>query len=177
MVFMVSKKIIIGIDGGQNGAIVIIDSTGHIISKTLMPVIKSVTSRTEYDIVQIKLILKQIQILYNDHKIIAGLERVQITPVAGKNAVASMFLCYGIFQGILSALDISYQVFRAVDWQKEILMGIAGTDTKQKSIIWCKRKYPNESFKATERCTKDHDGICDALCIANYSNVKVNINE
>jgi hypothetical protein len=160
--------IYIGIDGGQNGSIVAIDKDGKIVYKSVMPILKSSSARNEYDIATIRDIMNVFTFEYGAENIRAGLERVQITPVSGKNAVASMFLCYGIFQGIFSSLCIPYQIFRAVDWQKEILKGIAGDDTKMKSILWCKRNYPGESFKATERCTKDHDGITDALCLANY---------
>lgn len=161
-----------GIDGGQNGAIVVIDNNNAIIYKTIMPVIKSNEARTEYDVSAIKNIFKNFVIEYGVENIVAGIEKVQITPISGKNAVASMYFCYGLFQGVLSALGISYRVFRAKDWQKEILSGINGSDTKQRSIIFCKRKYPNESWKRTERCENDSDGLTDACCIANFLRLK-----
>jgi hypothetical protein len=166
--------IYVGIDGGLKGAVVAIDSEGKLIYKMIMPVLKSSSSRTEYDIPVICNIFKNFIVEYGLDNIVVGLERAQITYLSGKNSCFGMGYYYGMLQGILTALGISYQVFRAVDWQKEILKGIAGDDPKQKSIIWCKRKYPNESFKATERCTKDHDGTTDALCIATYLKVKSN---
>ena len=53
----------------------------------------------------------------------------------------------------------------SVRWMKEL--GINSKDEKG-SIKYCQRKYPNESFKATERCSKAHDGLTDALGLAIY---------
>jgi hypothetical protein len=162
--------IFVGIDNGLNGAIVAIDSDAKVLHRIKMPVLKGKKARTEYDIPLIRDSLLAMQKQYGD--MLVGLEKAQVTPVAGKNAAFGMGYCYGMMQGLLTAMAIPFQVFRAQDWQKEVLMGINGDDTKQRSIIYCKRKYPLVDWRATERSINDHDGLTDACCIANYVRMK-----
>jgi len=157
--------IFVGIDGGLNGAIVAINETGNILVRKTMPIVKG-KGRSEYDIPEIIKIFKELKA--TNVELIAGLEKAQVSPIISKNSAFSMGYCNGMFQGILSALNISYMVFRAIDWQKDILQGINGTDTKQRSIMWCKRRYPEQDWRATSRSINDHDGLCDATGIANY---------
>jgi hypothetical protein len=41
-------------------------------------------------------------------------------------------------------------------------------DTKKASAIIAKRLFPGETFLATERCKKVHDGLTDATLLALY---------
>ena len=40
--------------------------------------------------------------------------------------------------------------------------------SKEYHALSCKRLFPGVNLKATERCRKDHDGIAEALLIAEY---------
>ena len=42
------------------------------------------------------------------------------------------------------------------------------TSDKNTSIEVCKRLFPGVNLKATDRCKKDHDGMAEALLIAEY---------
>ena len=161
--------ICIGIDNGLNGGIVAIDEKQDIILKTRMPVING--KRKEYNIPEIIQILKTVKkdADKQNQKISAVLEKTLILPVSGRISIFSTGFCFGMFQGILSTFEIPYQVARPQDWQKEILKGMNLKDTKQMSILWCKRKFPSETWTATDRSTKDHDGLCDATCMAHYA--------
>jgi len=88
--------------------------------------------------------------------------------VSGKRACFMTGFGYGIIQGLLGALKLSYEIVSPNDWQKEILKGLNTGDTKKDSIMFCKRKWPNEDWTPTERSTKDHDGLCDAACMSVY---------
>lgn len=157
----------IGIDGGKKGAIVVLDNEGNIVQKWIMPMIKG--KKPEYDIVGISCIFDSLKKDNSLDLMKVILEQPLILPINGRIGVASTHFCYGIFQGILTAMNISYEVVRAKDWQKVVLRGLNLKDTKQASIMWCKRKYPKVDFRATERSKKDSDGICDATCMAYYS--------
>ena len=50
---------------------------------------------------------------------------------------------------------------------KDMFKGM-NTKDKKASIKWCQRRYPKEEFRASERCTKLHDGLTDATCLAIY---------
>ncbi len=163
---MIQDKVYIGVDLGKAGAIVAIKN-GKIILKIIMPVINSTKTRKEYNLPEIANIFRKLK---NDNKnLIVSLEKNLIHPVSGRLSVASTSFCAGIMQGILTALKIPYIIVSPKIWGKVIFIGMDHKDTKLASITYCSRLYPEEDFRATNRCTKIHDGITDALCLAKYS--------
>ena len=154
--------IVVGIDNGLSGGIACVGNQEQLLEVFPMPIVKS-NKRTEYDMREIINKIKTIQKL--DTNVIAILEQAAVRPVSGKRACFMNGQCYGIMRGILNALDISCVIVTPNRWMKEIL---AGTNQKDKkgSIKYCLNKYPAYSFKATERCTKYHDGCTDAVCLA-----------
>ncbi len=164
----------IGIDNGLDGGIVVLDKHNNILLKQTMPTIKGKGSKREYDIVEIVKVLNHCKQLAEEHGSPANvvLEKAFVIPISGKKALFTTGLCYGMFQGILSSLKLPYEVVAPKSWQKEIFLGMMGKDAKQKSIVWCKRKFPETDWRATERCKKDHDGLCDATCMAYYAKLR-----
>lgn len=63
----------------------------------------------------------------------------------------------------LDVVDVEPQV-----WQDEVLEGIIDPDPKVRAAIYVGRTYPGVNLKATKKSTVDHDGIIDALCIADW---------
>ena len=81
--------------------------------------------------------------------------------------VVSMFnfgMNFGFIQGVLKAYRIPYELVTPQKWKKEF----SCTSDKNTSIEVCKRLFPKVNLKATERCKKDHDGMAEALLIAEY---------
>ena len=155
---------IMGIDGGNKGGIVLMGSDEAIIKKWIMPIIKG--DKNTYDIKEIVNIFEIIQHMSNnDVKCI--LEKAHARFVSGKTQCFTTGYCYGVMQGILTALNIPYEIVDPKVWQKEILKNTGG-DTKQASILFITKKYPNENWKESDRCKKYHDGLTDAACIALY---------
>ena len=74
----------------------------------------------------------------------------------GKNA--------GFIEGVLSALNISYQLVPPKKWKDMFSLN----SDKAKSIEVCKRLFPDVSLRRTERCTTDSDGIAESLLIAEW---------
>ena len=74
---------------------------------------------------------------------------------------------YGAIQGIVASSGFSYQIVRAQDWKKKVLIGYNQKD-KSGAIMYVKRKYPNLNLLASSQCRKPHDGMVDAICIAEY---------
>jgi hypothetical protein len=153
----------IGIDGGLNGGISIINENQDVIFKDVMPVIKG--SKTEFDIYGI---VKMITNNISNEKVFCMLEKAAPRPISGKRACFMTGGGYYLLQGILTTLGISYEVVNPTEWQKEIFKGLNYDDTKQASVMFCQRKWPTLKFTATERSSKAHDGITDSLCIALY---------
>lgn len=151
----------VGIDNGLNGGIACLNN-----NKTAtvwkMPVIKG--TKTDYDIREIIKIIKT----FKRGKCYIVLEKAHPRVVSGKRACFMTGYGYGLMQGLLSALDIPYMVVTPQAWQKEILSGITEKDTKVASIKFCQKMFPNVDLTPTERSVKPHDGISDALCMAEY---------
>ena len=97
------------------------------------------------------------------------LERVGAMP---KQGVTSMFKFgenYGFIQGLLMAYEIPYELVTPQKWKKEFQV----TRDKNSSIFVCKRLFPNVSLRKTEQCRKDHDGMAEALLMAEYARRKL----
>jgi len=153
----------VGVDIGLDGAFSVLDEEQRIRYIFPMPVIKG--KKTNYDIQKIKTIFRT---LNREDKVIVVIEKPIPRPTIG--CTANFMLGGGLFlfEGLMSGIDISYQVITARTWQKELLKGLP-KDTKTASIMFCKRKWPDVNLTKTERSRKDHDGISDSLCMALYN--------
>jgi len=156
----------IGIDNGLNGGIVVLDKNQNIVEKYIMPTIK-IGNKNEFDVQNIVKIFNEIIEMNIESEVYVCLEHSHVRPISGKRACFTTGFCFGLMQGILESLNISYEIVNPKVWQKEIFQGTVN-DTKQASIIFCQRKWPNEDWTATERSKKTHDGLCDAAGLALY---------
>ena len=155
------SKLFIGIDNGKKGGIVVINDNRRVVLKTVMPVIG--TKKKEYDVREISDILKR----YPADLVV--LEKVMVMgPMTSKVGAMSNGWCLGFMEGLCNALDLPYVIVRPQEWQKHVFKGLGGKDTKSKSILYAKRMYPLEDWRASERCKKDHDGLTDGACLALY---------
>lgn len=139
--------IYIGIDPGKNGGIAFINEFADIIQ--LLPF-------SDDDLIRL------IKNCSSDMK--CTLEHVHAMP---KQGVVSMFNFgqnFGFIKGVLKSYEIPFQLVPSPVWKKEF----SCTSDKNTSIEVCKRLFPNVNLKATERCKKDHDGMAEALLIAEY---------
>jgi|SRR3989304_287274 len=156
----------IGVDGGLGGGLVAINDKQDVVFNHTMPVIRG--KKTEFDIQNIFNNIKSIINLANNEKIFVSLEKAHVRPISGKRACFMTGYGFGLIQGILGGLNVSYEIVDPKVWQKDIFVGMTYEDTKQASISFCKKKWPNISWTATERSIKAHDGMTDAACIALY---------
>lgn len=136
----------IGIDPGKNGGIAIIWSS-HI---------RSVV----YSDNELIMLCEE----FKDMDVICYLENVHAMPKQGVSSTFNFGMNFGFIQGVLKAYAIPYELVTPQKWKKEF----SCTSDKNTSIEVCKRLFPNVSLKATERCKKDHDGMAEALLIAEY---------
>ena len=152
---------IIGIDNGLKGGIVVLKNTGELVTKQPMPVIG--TKKKEYDMKMISDILGQ----YADVAT-CFLERAQPQGNNGAKQAFKTGFGYGVLQGVLVAHNIPFQIIAPKVWQKKVFQGLNTDDTKLASALFCERKWPKENWRASDRCSKPHDGMTDAACIGYY---------
>lgn len=143
--------IYIGIDPGKNGGIAFI---------------------TNNDILHLRpfdedLLIRLIKNCSDDMKCV--LEKVNAMPRQGVVSMFNFGQNYGFIQGVLKAYNIPFELVPPQKWKKEFSV----TSDKNTSIEVAKRLFSQVNLKATERCKKDHDGMAEALLIAEYCRRKL----
>ena len=146
--------IYIGVDPGKNGGIAIIDSDGAI----------------AFPFSEERLLI-ELDGIAQEYECICYLEHVHAMPKQGVSSTFNFGMNFGFIQGVLKAYEIPYELVTPQKWKKEF----SCTSDKNTSIEVCKRLFPNVSLKATERCKKDHDGMAEALLIAEYGRRHYNV--
>lgn len=165
-------KISIGIDPGKEGAIVVIE--GDEVWKFLFPKIG-----TDYDISGIAEILGT----WKESGInMVVMENIHALPSVGAKSNWSLSRGKAIIETTLTMLNIPFTMISPKKWQKQMWEGVEiqktpskknksgwKTDTKATSLMAAKRLFPDEDLTKSTRSQKPHDGIIDALLMAEYA--------
>ena len=166
----------IGIDPGKNGALVLLDDN-KFIAWCVMPTTKD----NEIDAHQLGCWVKTwTQSDYN-----CVLEDVH--SIFGMSAKSNFQFgrALGILEGVLASNDIKVTKITPKVWQKEIWgntlpistdtgkklksgLPQLKIDTKATSLLVAKQLFPDVNLLATTRSKVPHDGLVDALLIAEY---------
>ena len=156
--------VIIGIDPGKSEAVAAISQETHeVLHKEITPMIRVGKTKREYDLQGMTNILSQLS--ESGSKVF--IERQQSRPGQGVSSMFTTGKGYGMWLGICAGLRIPIEVVSPVSWTKEVLRGVPG-EGKGRSILAAKRLFPGEDLRKSDRAKVDHDGICDALLIAEY---------
>lgn len=155
---MSRMKGILGIDPGLTGGLAILSGDGALVEP--MPVVEK-----EIDVAALVRWLRA----HSEQIEIAFLEKVHAFPGASGSSMLSFGRIVGIIEGSLTALAIPFQTVRPAIWSKVIHSGISGVEApKDKSRIAVSRLFPQVDLLASERSKKPHEGMMDALLIAEY---------
>lgn len=171
------KKLYGGIDPGVNGALCLLSKDGDIIFRKSFPLLKN----KKLDVFELKKMLTEFIPLCSH----VCLEDVHAIFGSSAGATFNFGWCVGLFEGMLSSCNVPYTLVSPKDWQKEMWQGIdviknpsktgkkMVNDTKATSLVAARRLFPNETFLNTEKCSKPHDGIVDAVLMAEYCRRKM----
>jgi crossover junction endodeoxyribonuclease RuvC len=153
--------IYIGIDPGKNGGIAVIND------KFPKPVNITVYKYSDDDLIDvIDVCTKGSSIaVHRDEEIKCVLEKVNAMPGQGVVSMFNFGQNFGFIQGVLKAYEIPFELVPPQKWKKEFSV----TSDKNTSIEVAKRLFPGVNLKATEKCKKDHDGMAEALLMAEYA--------
>lgn len=100
-----------------------------------------------------------------DRPCVVCVEHVSAMPGQGVTSMFSFGHSAGYIEGVLCALHIPYELVRPQKWKKEFSV----TGDKNSAIAVCKRLFPDVSLRRTDRCRKEHDGMAEALLMAEYA--------
>lgn len=90
----------------------------------------------------------------------------------GVQALCSMWDSYGALRAICEVQSWRHHRITPQAWQKVMLVGCAKGDTKPAALATARRLWPAETWLASSRCSKPHDGMIDAALIAEFSRIK-----
>lgn len=169
-------KTYIGIDIGKKGAICVIRPDGIKIEP--MPMIKDELDYSKlYEMLMHEQLFDISTTGVNVHLVF---EKLGVIFGSSKATAFSMGHQSGAVEMMAIALGIPYTKIPAKQWQKDMFQGVdvikktgkTSNDTKAMALIAAKRIFPNQKLTFGDRATKPHDGLVDALLMAEYAKRK-----
>ena len=158
--------IYIGIDNGLTGAMVALsDHPGPPIACAVMPT-RGKTKGNEVDAWELMLWLCQFDL--------AQTTVVLETPgkhSPGVQALCSMWDSFGAIRGVIESRSIRHYRIAPQTWQKAMLGKLDKGMTKPAALSKARQLWPDETWLATPRSTKPHEGLIDAALIAEYARI------
>jgi hypothetical protein len=149
--------LIIGIDPGLSGAIAAIKPSGSIELHDC-PVLK-VGKKNTYNPAGMAMLLRQYQESYP--LLLVGLEKVHSMPGQGVSSTFCFGEGFGVWLGILAALNLPHELITPQAWKKSMMNG--QVKDKDASRLVAMRLFPEVGNRLE---LKKHHGRADALLIA-----------
>lgn len=171
----------IGVDCGLSGALgfILEDKVFGTPMPTFWRELKSGKRRKQYDEIKIRGILKAQSPAFVTLEEQFPMPMTRFDKRQGKEvrqgavSVFSTGYGYGMFMGLLCGLDITMEEVHAKTWQKEFFKRDMSKTTKEQALEAVNALYPNVDLYATERSKRAHDGIVDAILIAEWRRRKI----
>lgn len=158
-------KIRAAFDVGKDGAIVVFRDE-KLVYKGVIPTIGN-----QIDLLGIRKILAEIG-CGNNHFVV---EDVHAIFGASAKSTFNFGWSLGVLEGMLVGMGFPYTKVAPKEWQKEMWQGVKpvyksgkSVDTKATSLLAAQRLFPNVDLRKSERAEKAHDGIVDAILMAEY---------
>lgn len=151
------KTCFVGIDPGKKGGIAVIDIKDDFVSSV------------PYDNKELIDLCREISFSGKTDHIVCCLEKVGAMP---KQGVVSMFTFgqgVGYIKGVLESFRIPYQEISPQKWKKEFGLN----SDKSASAEVCGKLFPETCLLSTPKCRKPHDGMSEALLMAEYARRKL----
>lgn len=148
--------ILIGIDPGQRGAIVWRDVGGIDHAEIVMP-----------NISEFSLYMRVLKSRFEKQVIHAFIEKAQSFPKQGISSAFNYGQHFGELLGVLMAFGIPHTLIAPGTWTRKMFVGAKPGSPKSKALEVARRLFPEINL-VPEGCKKPHDGIVDALLIAEY---------
>lgn len=159
----------IGVDLGKKGGLVATQNN-RIIKKIVMPLIAD-------EDVDVHTLIEFVESCGDDVHVI--FEKFGGFFGYGKRAVVSLARQGGFVESALILKKIAHTRVVPQSWQKIMWEGTkiiknndGRKDTKKISLLTVNRLFPGESFLATARSSKPHDGLIDATLLSLYGQRK-----
>jgi len=157
-----SNAIVIGVDPGLDGALAAIN--GDSLVMTPMPVFAAGGKRY---IDEPRVVNWLIDHAVRNARVF--IESVHAMPGQGVVSMFTFGCGWGQVRGICAGLGIPYELVRPQEWQKEMLAG----QPRGSEYLVASRLWPMTDWRATPKCKTVHDGLVDAVLIAEFGRRKM----
>jgi hypothetical protein len=155
----------LGIDPGLDGGIAALFDDGRVLACWPMPTVTD-GKRRHVDAHELVRLVGKIR---NGGPIgLAVLEQVSAMPKQGVSSTFAFGRSLGVIEGLLAGLLVPYTLVRPQAWQREVLVGIADDTRTKASVFYARRRWPQAPI-IPDGCRKPHDGITDALALAEFA--------
>ena len=154
----------IGGDNGISGALAAINKNSRIISILPMPVQKA-RKGNEINILAVWQWMEPL--LHGEQNFSITIEE----PGGSKSAqaAASMSGSFHTLRALCALKGLRWHRITPQSWQRVMLPNCTKGDTKPRALAAARALWPDHSFLATERSKVPHDGIVDAVLIAEFA--------
>lgn len=161
----------IGIDNGISGSIAAIEFSEGVRPKVVMCRLMPTITVGKNEYIDEGALLRELKAGDNYKNVVVAFEIGQRNPLFGTKGNFSNGYSYGVVKTVVRLMGVPHIEVNPKTWQKVIFQDIKGADmsTKDASIEYCRRMYPEQTLLPSPRCSKKHDGMADALCIASYA--------
>ena len=153
-------KCILGIDPGLAGGLAFMTPDGKIVDTCVMPTRILQKGKRDIDVHVLDAYLEQYEVM------LAVVEKVHATPKMASNSLFTFGRGVGKLLAVLELRNIPLEEPRPQQWKKVILI-----DTKRDkvdAIAYVRKRFPKCNLLPTLKCTKFHDGMAEAVCIAEF---------
>lgn len=152
--------IFIGADPGGQGGIAALQSDGAV---ALPPIVMPMAG-DDVNAIAINNYLEKIIWSFGE-VVLAAVEKVGAMPKQGLASTFKFGCRYGVLRGALGAKGVGVRLVTPQEWKSSVLHGLP--HDKEGAIAFCANRWPTLSL-IQPGCRKAHDGIADALCIAEW---------
>ena len=151
----------VGIDPGLRGGVAALDVTGTVVGLWPMPV-----AGGEVYAAGLADLLRSLRCL-DSHQDIGRvcLEKVGAMPKQGVSSTFRFGTGWGMVRGVCAALGIPVVLVMPTQWKKQVLLGLP--HDKDGAVQFCASRWPQADL-VLPGCRVPHDGMADALCLAEY---------
>jgi crossover junction endodeoxyribonuclease RuvC len=158
-------KLSLGIDPGLRGGIAALSADGDLIGTWPMPV-----AGGEVHATALADLLRSLRSADQHQDIgLVCLEKVASMPKQGVASTFTFGTGWGMVRGVCAALNVPVLLVPATVWKKRVLLGY--THDKTGALRMCSSRWPTAEL-VLPGCRKPHDGMADALCLAEYGRIR-----
>lgn len=150
--------IYVGIDPGLHGGLAALTLTGRVWQTVVMPV-----AAGEIDAGRLGDILSEWVTQYGT--LTVTLEKVGAMPGQGVTSMFKFGTGWGMVRGVCAGHAWPVTLVPPTVWKKAVLVGLP--HDKDGAVQFCRSRWPTVDL-VQRGCRRPHDGIADALCLAEY---------